>query len=174
MSKLIARYNQGSFIYDGKLYHQLSVMEDGVASPSDLYIWFETKRVKRKDSACGHGYLRVQVIKREDVSASNPWSEVITPMLNYVSVTALNIKGMRVEESEYGWVGTDELTDAVTHVLEVSEVIDTKHLLTTFLKNRQYNLLYADIIEEDIPEYLIEQHRNTNDSYGAVSRGKED
>lgn len=174
MDRLIAKYTQGSFIYDGKLYHQLSVLDDKVATPSDLYVWFETKRVKCKDSACGHGHLRVQVIKREEVSATNPWSEVITPMLNYVSVKALNIKGMRLEEGDYGWVGTDELTDAVTQVLEVAEDVDTNHLMATFLKNRQYNALYADIIEEDIPEYLIEQNRNTNDTYGAVDRGKED
>lgn len=174
MDRIIERYAQPSFIYDGKLYHQLKVLEDGVSAPSALYVWFETQRVKKKGSSCGQGFVRVQVIKREDVSAANPWSEVITPLLNYVNVTALNTKGMRVPEGVYGWVGTDELTEAARQVLALAEGIDTNHLVATFLKNKRYNMMYADIIEEDIPDYLIEQHRNTSDVYGEVGRGKED
>ena len=172
MRSYLERYTQPSYIFDDKLFHGLRLNKASGGEYSDFYVWFETEKVKKRGSACGKGYLRVQVIYREGLSEANPWGEKVTTLLNFVLTTALSAKDMKAEESQYGWVGSEELIDAVESVLDLNKAIDAEHLLQTFIRNRSYNRKYDALIQEDIPEYLILQSMNADTKFGLTGQNR--
>lgn len=176
MTDIIKSYTHPSYIFDGKIYHQLQREVQGVKRATNLYVWFQADRVRRKGTTCGNGYVRVQVLQKESPDPDTPWgTETVSILLNYVSVTALNTKGMTQKEVEgFGWAGSEEVAEAALQVQELVEDVDVPHLLDTMQKNAQYAERYATIIEEEVPDYLIIQSLAATDDNGIVNWKSED
>lgn len=167
MDSYLKEYTQPSYIFGGKIYHQLKNIFKEESRYSRLFVCFETSRVRKKGTTVGRGYTTIDIIQMCEPSPDTPWGSVsIEKMLNYVGVRVLNTKEMNAPKNKYGLSSMEDVQAAFDYVLATFEDLDVEHFEETLRRNREVADRYADIIEEDIPEYLIIQSTKAIDKNG--------
>ena len=161
MDNYLKEYLQPSYILGGRLYHQLKFVFNGEKRYSKLFVCFETSRERKKGTTVGRGYTKIEIIQVVDPNPDTPWgSTSIETMMNYVGVRTLNTKQMNAPENRYGLSSMEDVQAAFEYVVDRFEDIDVEHLEETLIRNKEVAKKYADIIAEEIPDYLITQSLN--------------
>lgn len=169
MDNYLKEYLQPSYILGGKIYHQLKTIFNEESRYSRLFVCFETSRVRKKGTTVGRGYTTVDIIQMCEPSPDTPWGSVsIKTMLNYVGVRVLNTKEMNAPQNKYGSSSIEDIRAVFEYVTDKFDDLDPVHFEETLVRNKEVAERYADIIEEDVPEYLIIQVSNATDKHGIL------